>query len=296
MKELLSLTGGYKRHIDYLLTLQSEVLGVQNALFKNLGHDLVLSGCEVTNNGNGTVNIASGVVYVGGEICRFASVANIPSDGTKALVKGAPVTTDPKEFQDGSTKNIYKETFAIIGNTTNQATQVVVRTALYGVKDYISDIVQSYGQKGETKWVIDLDGQFLTNFDAAGAGINPKWLGWHLMNGNGGAPNMSGRGPIGVGSFMDAYGLQHTYTNNQEGGQPRHKLTIAEIPSHDHDFVFDQSGDGDKNLPGANQAYMAGIYKNSGGSKSKKTNKTGGDQAHNIMSPYKAGYWVIKMT
>lgn len=289
MKELLSLTGGYKRHMDYLLTLQSEVLGVQNALFKNLGHDLVLSGCEVTDNGNGTVNIASGVVYVAGEICRFSGASNIVSNGTKSIIKGAPVTTDPKEFQDGSTKNVYKETFAIIGDVANAATQIVVRTALYGVKDYISDIVQSYGQKGETKWVIDLDGQFLLNFDGSGAGVTAKWQGWHLMNGNGGAPSMQGRSPKGVGSFLDAYGLQHTYLNNQTGGQPRHKLTVSEMPSHTHVMPSQIT------IGSRGEAKSHAEYRVHGSYTQRSTNSAGGDSPHYIDSPYRAGYWVIKM-
>src|SRR5690606_14413041 len=134
---------------------------------KNLGHDLVLSGCEVTDHENGTVSIAAGVVYVSGQIVRFAGGSNIASDGTKALALGAPVATDPDEFFDGSTKNTYKEAFAVVADTVNGAVQIVVKTSLYDIKTYMSDIVQSYGQKGEIKDIYDIDGTFLDNFDAS---------------------------------------------------------------------------------------------------------------------------------
>lgn len=284
MKELLSLTGGYKRHIDYLLKLQSEVYGVQNSLFKNLGHDLVLGGCELTDNLNGTVNIASGIIYSEGEVVRFAGASNVLSNGTKALKKGIAMVTDPKQFQDESVKNTYKETFAIVANKISEASQIVIRTKqLYTLKDFIADIIQSYGQKGETKWVVDLDGNFLENFDSSGLGVTTKWQGWHLMNGNGGTPPMAGRTPIGVGSLVDAYGLEHTYTNNQQDGQPRHKLAISEMPKHSHSFGALNEDNG----------YDAGgrgwSYHNH------NTSESGGDLPHNIMQPYLAGYWVIKM-
>lgn len=307
MKELLELTGGYKRHMTYLLKLQSEVMGVQNSLFKNLGHDLVLSGCAVTDNLNGTVNLSAGYVYVDGEIMRFAGANNVAyGSGAKALIKGASINTDPRNFADESAKNTYKETFAIVGDTSNSAVQIVVKnTALYSFKDFISEVIASYGQKGETKWVIDLDGEFLGNFDNTGLGITPKWSGWALMNDNNGAPTMAGRTPIGVGSFVDAYGLQHNYTDNQTGGQPRHKLTLNESAKHDH-YMASNTGTNSPIINSAGGLYIAGrgLAGNNGDytlsrtptvPNTGKVSSAGEDQPHNNMQPFRAGYWVIKI-
>lgn len=283
MKELQRLTGGYKRHIDYLLTLQSEVMGVQNSLFRALGHDLVLSGCAITDHGNGTVSIADGVVYVDGNIVRFQGAANV-EPGKALLLNPVPVQTDPDDFFDGTTKNTYKELFAIVGNATSLATQIIVNpTELYNIKQYMHDIVQSYGQKGETKWVIDLDGSFITNFDSSGLGTTPKWMGWALMNGNNGTPTMVGRTPIGVGTFTDTYGLQHNFWHNRADGQPRHKLSIPEMPSHNHGY------EGSGGASGGGDASRKSVPE------SKITGNRGGDTPHNNMQPYRAGYWVIKI-
>lgn len=271
--------------MSYLLKLQSEVFGAQNAMFKNLGHDLVLEGCAVTDNGNGTANIAPGIVYVDGEIIRFAGANNVvSSDASRCFVKGSAVVTDPDEFADESIKNTYSEVFAVIGNTSNALVQIIVKTgSLYGIRDYISDIIASYGQKGETKWVLDLDANFLENFDASGLGITPKWQGWHLMNGNAGVPSMAGRSPKGVGSFVDSYGLEHTYTNGAQGGQPRHKLTISELPKKNEYGGSPQTG-GRPAFGGGPTVRWPTAY-----------GEVGGDQPHNIDSPYTAGYWVIKI-
>lgn len=291
MKELQELTGGYKRHMDYLLTLQSEVLGVQNALFKNLGHDLVLSGCEVTNHNNGTVSIAAGVVYVGGEILRFAGAANIESTGTKALTKSAPVTTDPDEFFDGSMKNTYKETFAVVANVINAAVQIVVKPILYDVKNYIQDVVQSYGQKGEIKDVYDMDGLFLDNFDSSGLGTTPRWVGWARVNGNNGTPNGQGRTRIGVGKITSD-GVEYTYANGATGGNVKHKLVVNELAKHSHslnlptmNFENDGSSGPDVGRDGSdNRNFPAGSI-----------GETGGDVAHNNMQPYIAVYAVMRI-
>ncbi|WP_293913074.1 MULTISPECIES: hypothetical protein [unclassified Sphingobacterium] len=291
MKELIKQTGGYKRHMDYLLTLQSEVMGVQNAMFKNLGHDLVLSGCEITDHQNGTVSIAPGVVYVSGQIVKFIGAANITSDGSKCLVLSNPVQTDPDDFFDGTTKNTYKEVFAQVGDTSDLTRQIIILPReLYGVKQYIQDIVLSYGQKGETKWVIDLDGTFLDNFDSSGLGSSARWMGWALMNGNNGTPPMAGRSAIGVGR-VTIQGQEFIYNHNEADGNPIHQLTVAELPSHNHSYTDEFPAD-DYQTWGDN-ANSRRFAKNQ--TKTKTTQSAGNNQPHNNMPPYRAGYWVIKI-
>jgi hypothetical protein len=209
-------------------------------------------------------------------------------------VKAAPVTTDPQEFSDGSTKNVYKETFAIVGNVTNQAVQIVIKTTLYGIKDYIADIVQSYGQKGETKWVIDLDGQFLTNFDGSGSGVTAKWFGWHLMNGNGGAPTMAGRAPVGVGTITDQYGLEHTYSNNQIKGEIRNRLAKTNLPNIQLDVAIPANATSQTDGGSGKIVCGSGANEPTPGP-TLKTAALGDSTPFSIESPNRAGHWVIKM-
>ncbi|MGJ1198825.1 phage baseplate protein [Sphingobacterium spiritivorum] len=292
MKELIKQTGGYKRHMDYLLTLQSEVMGVQNAMLKNLGHDLVLSGCEITDHQNGTVSIAPGVVYVSGQIVRFAAAANIASDGSKCMVLSNPVQTDPDDFFDGTTKNTYKEVFAQIGDTSNQAQQIViVNQNLYGIRQYVQDIVLSYGQKGEIKDVYDYDSTFMANFDSSGLGITPKWIGWAIMNGNNGTPNASGRVRLSVGSIVSD-GVQYNFENGTMGGTVMHKLTQNQMPKHRHGNNHQTEKIGSGNGWWALNRYDGTTNPNV----IKYSDYQGGDEPHNNMQPYIAIYSVIKIT
>lgn len=77
-----------------------------------------------------------------------------------------------------------------------------------------------------------------------------------------------------------------TYSNGATGGEATHKLTVNEIPSHEH-------------LTGNRASYGTGNvnatigYYNSGSTSSVSTSLTGGSQAHNNMPPYLAVYcWV----
>lgn len=292
MKTLISQTGGYKRHMDYLLTLQSELTKINDSLFKGLGHDLVLSGCELTDHENGTVSITSGMVYVGGKIVRFAGADNIPDNGKAIVLNPVPVQTDPDDFFDGTVKNTYKEEFAIVGPLTDASRQIAIGIIkLYNIEQYINDIVLSYGQKGETKWIIDLDGSFLANFDNSGLGITARWMGWAICNGNNGTPNMQGRTAIGVGQVVDG-GVQYNYANNSTGGETKHKLTIQEMPRHQFSINYQTekigSGSGWWGLNRDDGTVNPNVQK--------YTNFLGNDVSHNNMQPYRAGYYVIRIS
>ncbi|MGJ1363454.1 phage baseplate protein [Sphingobacterium spiritivorum] len=292
MKKLQRLTGGYKRNMDYILTLQEELSGVQNSLFKSLAHDIVLSGCEVTDHQNGTVSIAPGVVYVSGEIARFLGAANISNNGKAIVLNPVPVQSDPDEFFDGTVKNTYKEVFAIVGDLSNLATQIVINNReLYSIKQYMHDVVQSYGQKGEIKDVYDFDGTFFQNLDSSGLGITPKWLGWALMNGNNGTPNASGRVRLTAGRIVDQ-GIEYIYNNGMMAGNVKHLLTSSEMPEHSHSYTDEYPGD-DYQKWGDN-ADTRRFAKNQ--SKTKSTQSAGGGQPHNNMQPYITVYTMIKIS
>ncbi len=285
MKNLRSLQGGYPRQMDYILTLQNEYTTVVNSMFSKLGQDLVLSGCDVTDNGNGTVNISAGILFVSSEVVRFDGAANIASNQTKTFVKDAPVATDPKTFGDGVEKQVYTEVKVIIGDKTS-ALQVGIGTVLYTLATYIQDVAGGYAVKGEYKEIYDFDGTFLNNFDASGLGITARYLDWALDNGNNGTPGSAGRVIVGTGRFTDPVtGAETNFASGDKGGEAAHKLTIAEMPKHGHGYSkMRQSNNVDG---GSNTRY--------GELQDATTTTAGDDQARNNMQPYVAAYRIIKI-
>ena len=285
MKNLKILQGGYPRQMDYTLTLQTEFMTVANSMFGKLGKDIVLSGCDVVNNGNGTLNISTGIVFVDAEVVRFDGANNVPADLTRTFVKDVPVSTDTKTFGDGIDKQIYTEVKAIIGNKVS-VSQIAIGTELYTLATYIRDVSAGYAVKGEYKEIYDFDGTFLQNFDESGLGITTGYLNWALDNGNNGTPGSVGRVLIGTGVFNDPVtGLQTVYYNGERAGERTHKLSIGELPSHDHGYV----------QPKNSQNVDAGGNSRFGDTQSGASAKTGGDLAHNNMQPYLAVYRIIKL-
>jgi microcystin-dependent protein len=114
--------------------------------------------------------------------------------------------------------------------------------------------------------------------------------GWKLCDGSNGTPDLRNRFIVGAGS---SYGLGNI------GGEASHRLTISEMPSHNHLFAGDDEianafnlpvivvvGNYDwtsvKNVPDPNGWY--------------ETTSTGGSQAHNNLPPYIAMYWIMKVS
>ena len=289
MKLLLSLTGGYKRVMDRLLGLQAETQTFINAQYSALGYDIVLSVCAVTDNGNGTVNIASGIIYLGGDTLRYDGGVNIAADGSQAFVRGGAVTSYPSIFGDGSTKNIYTETKAVVAaqDPTNQF-QIKIGLSLYNLQQYIKDQINASEVKGTIKEIYDLDGTFLLNFDTDGLGVTPAWTGWALDNGNFDTPGSAGKVIVGAGVYTDPVsGLQTTFVNRATDGEISHVLTIPEMPSHSHPQradIYNNAAAGTTPPAGQDGSGTRGA-----------TLPTGGDQPHNNMQPYNVAYRVVKI-
>lgn len=289
MKKLRSLQGGYPRQQDYLLTLQDELISISDSLFASLGVDMVLRGCEITDNGNGTVNIAAGIVYVTGEVMRFDGANNVVSDGTKTFVLNAPATSGPKVFGDGVVKDVYSEVKAIVGIKT-LITQVAIGATLYNLKAYINDVVAGYALPGEIKDIYDFSGTFLEHFDANGLGVTARYSGWHLMNGNGGAPDARGRVRLTAGQVLSD-GVQYDFPHGAAGGEVKHRQTIAEMPAHNHPvsrFSPDAGANDRDRISGTRSA--SNVKTDNG-----PIGNAGGGQAFNIMQPYIPVYSIIKV-
>lgn len=114
----------------------------------------------------------------------------------------------------------------------------------------------------------------------------------------------AGRSLIGAGTGTDQNGKSMTFSIGQQGGEYEHKLTISEMPTHDHAECINGNGqDGWNNsygemvsLPvngsgtqGGYSANVTGMWNGRGNQV--KTKTTGGNYAHNNLQPYLAMYF-----
>lgn len=88
-------------------------------------------------------------------------------------------------------------------------------------------------------------------------------------------PNYSGR-------FL--FGVDSSATLASVGGEKTHKLTIQEMPSHNHQMNMSVYGMDHKSRD---------TWQAKDGDQVRYTQNAGGNQPHNNMPPYSAGYWII---
>lgn len=105
--------------------------------------------------------------------------------------------------------------------------------------------------------------------------------GWHLCNGEDGTFDLRNMFALGAGG---------TYNLGDEGGEETHKLTVAELASHNHKYK--------KTYSGANRftSQMNGVaVLDNMEANSDTTTNAGSSQPHNNMPPYKALYYIQKI-
>ena len=93
-------------------------------------------------------------------------------------------------------------------------------------------------------------------------------------------PNLKGRVITGIDSNDTDFD-----TLGEKGGEKTHTLTIQEIPSHSHQFSFDQT-------PGSN---IAAVQVGGSSAWARNTTNAGGDQPHNNLQPYIVLNYIIKV-
>lgn len=100
--------------------------------------------------------------------------------------------------------------------------------------------------------------------------------GWALCDGQDGRPDLRDRFVLGGGG---------THTVGETGGEETHKLTVAEMPSHNHSFGMGV-------VAGTRQISCKGTNDSGSGT----TGYAGNNQPHNNMPPYYALCYIIKVT
>lgn len=100
--------------------------------------------------------------------------------------------------------------------------------------------------------------------------------GWVLCDGNNGTPDLRGRFILGK---SDSYAIGST------GGEETHKLTINEMPAHNHQITAYSGGMND----------VVGKGTSGGSPIIATTTSVGNNQAHNNMPPYYALCYIMKV-
>jgi microcystin-dependent protein len=100
-------------------------------------------------------------------------------------------------------------------------------------------------------------------------------------------PNLKGRVPIGKDAAQTEFAALA-----QTGGEKKHLLTVAEMPSHQHNFNTEASAvaSGFTGTTGAMRPSTAGY------TQIQSVTATGGDTPHNVLNPYTVVNFIIKVT
>ncbi|MDD5610562.1 MAG: hypothetical protein PHH69_03335 [Candidatus Omnitrophica bacterium] len=111
--------------------------------------------------------------------------------------------------------------------------------------------------------------------------------GWQLCDGTNGTPDLRDR--FVVGARQDNGGVSMTNvsgTLTKSGGEAKHTLTIAEMPAHTHNY----------NEPTFYSRYDGHSSPLCTGTQVSNTSSVGGGQAHNILPPYYALCFIMKIS
>ena len=116
--------------------------------------------------------------------------------------------------------------------------------------------------------------------------------GWHLADGTNGTPDLRSRFVYGAGSTntKTSYGVGWNVLNGHwpvgvTGGEEFHRLSIAEMPSHNHSYLRgNQVGGGNWNFADFNTGFVWDY-----------TGYAGGDQAHNTLPPFVTLAYIMKL-
>jgi len=111
--------------------------------------------------------------------------------------------------------------------------------------------------------------------------------GWQLCDGTNGTPDLRDRFVVGAG--QDYGGIAVTGVSGaltKIGGEAKHTLTIAEMPAHTHSYRWWNAW----YFSGSSELAAKGSYNDNA-----QTGSTGGGQPHNILPPYYALCFIMKI-
>jgi microcystin-dependent protein len=250
----------------------------------NLANDLP---CNITNNGNLTFNLPyKDCIYYG----VLSGAGTVKKTGSYNLTMTNNNTiSGPTEITTG--------TLTINGTLLNSAITVNTSANLTGFGSVGDVVVTSNGSISSNKNSNGLVINSVVNNYSLPKGSVIAWsgalvdipYGWALCDGSNGRPNLTGRFIVGAGRPTgDISANPNTLSYGTNGGEQQHKLTIAEIPSHDHGITQEfcaQAGGSAWLYSTSNYGQLLDAFQSA---------NQGGNQYHNNMPPYYVLYWIIK--
>ncbi|MGI6099708.1 MAG: hypothetical protein GX174_09220 [Lentisphaerae bacterium] len=115
--------------------------------------------------------------------------------------------------------------------------------------------------------------------------VNNIPAGWALCDGGSGRPDLRDRFIVGAG---------RNYSVGATGGEEKHALTVAEMPSHSHSTTFATVGY-TSGWNGSMEAMSGEGKDKNNGNRTKTTTATGSGAAHENRPPYYALCYIIKL-
>ncbi len=103
--------------------------------------------------------------------------------------------------------------------------------------------------------------------------------GWSLCDGTDGTPDLTDRFVAGAGGQYDV---------GDTGGSDEHTLTVDEMPTHEHDYERRETS-------GVRGTETGGAQDRIGGTDTRQTETTGGDQPHENRPPFYALAYIQKL-
>lgn len=119
MKRQIQKTGKRKWFGDDFLALQNEIYDALEGLFAPYGN-CIISGCAVTGN-----NIAAGIVYIGGKICRFSGGSTLAFP-CYLVLNSAEIQN--RLYNDGISKPTVNEYTAQLAANTPEGDYIVIES------------------------------------------------------------------------------------------------------------------------------------------------------------------------
>lgn len=268
---------GYPFDVAFLAFMQNTY-----NLFNHFGHlagnKVIISGCEEVGN-----TISAGTVYINGELLPFEGGAK---DDTVWIREDTTQVT----FQDGFSRTLETVRIVVFGRSDPDKT--------FNWEDFqrVTNLQNLEAQKAEKKALKELKEEveiLKKQKQAIPVGLIAIWgkpanqipEGWREYT------DLRGRMPIGLDPRYrktedDAQDYQLNSLLNQ-GGERSHKLTIDEMPNHNHEYndIYYSEAWGSINIPNGDGSGSTDRG-NKGYGMDRTSKNTGGDRPHNNMPPY----------
>lgn len=252
-------TGGFPLTTDVLSYMQN-AYKIFNAMSGISGDLIILSGCEVVGN-----TVSDGVVAIEGEIYPFQGTTL----GSYVFIK--EVNTS-KIFEDGSQKTVLVEKVATFGSSTKSYPWESFRRVLSNRQ------IEEKSFTEETSLLKRLEKLEERVKKTVPLGLVAIWgkpaniplpEGWREYE------PLRGRMAVGQDIADNDLGVI-----GRTGGEKMHRLTIAEMPRHNHQIPYRETKD-DSGTGGDGTEFSTGT------GNLHESYHTGGDQPHNNMPPYR---------